>query len=66
MPPSLADSDLDVVGEALESGAALEGLEVSEQDVRRAKMLEQINDMANTTPEEAAALVRKWVRTDAA
>jgi flagellar biosynthesis/type III secretory pathway M-ring protein FliF/YscJ len=64
IPPALAETDSDLVGEADESPAALEGVEVAEVDVRRQQMLDQINDLAMQTPDEAALLLRKWMRTD--
>lgn len=62
IPPALAQTDSDVVGEASESIAAMEGVEIGEDDLRRQQMLKQINEMAVDTPTEAANLLRKWIR----
>jgi flagellar biosynthesis/type III secretory pathway M-ring protein FliF/YscJ len=64
IPPALSQTDNDLVGEAMEGVAAMEGLEISEEDIRRQQMLEQINDLAAETPNEAASLLRKWIKTD--
>ena len=61
IPPALAEEDSDLVGEAEEVDAAMEGVEVDEGDVRRTQMLDQINDLAKQSPDETAALVRKWI-----
>jgi len=62
IPPALAHTDSDVVGEASESIAAMEGVEIGEDDLRRQQMLDQINELAVKTPAEAANLLRKWIR----
>jgi len=64
IPPALAEAEDDLVGEARETDAALEGVEIDEATVRRSQMLEQINQLARKEPEEAASLVRKWIRAD--
>lgn len=63
IPPSL-EADDDVVGEASDSPLALEGQEVDEETVRRQQMLEYLNTFATEDPEEAASLIRKWMRAD--
>lgn len=65
LPPTIGDES-DLVGEAGESAASLVGVEVSEDEVRRHRMLEQINELAKAHPDEAATLVRRWMRTDTA
>jgi flagellar M-ring protein FliF len=62
IPPALAHTDSDVVGEASETIAAMEGVEIGEDDLRRQQMLEQINELAVNSPAEAAGLLRKWMR----
>ncbi|HWB19050.1 MAG TPA: hypothetical protein VG711_02030 [Phycisphaerales bacterium] len=62
IPPALA-GDGDLVGEADEAAPALEGLELTDEVLRRQQMLEQINEMIESSPGEAAGLVRKWIRT---
>lgn len=58
------DQDADMVGEAAETSSSMEGLEVDEQDLRRAQMLTQINDMARSNPDEIASLVRRWIKAE--
>ncbi|MCZ6836361.1 MAG: hypothetical protein O7G85_11355 [Planctomycetota bacterium] len=61
IPPAVADSNSDLIGEAAETFPALEGLEIDEEHVRRQEMLEQISNMVKETPDEAAHLLRKWM-----
>lgn len=64
MAPPVAGGADELIGEADEGTAAMEGVEIDESRVRRQQMLDQINALASGTPEEAAMLVRRWVRTD--
>lgn len=65
VPPTFG-SDAELVGEAGESTSSMEGVEVEETDLRRKQMLGQINDLAKDNPVEAASLLRRWMRTEAA
>lgn len=65
IPPALAGADTDLVGEADEASAALEGVELTDDAMRRQQMLEQITQMINGTPEEASGLLRKWIKSEA-
>lgn len=63
--PALLDADdVDVLGEANETTSSMEGLEIDEVDLRRQQMLVQVNEMAKTSPAEAASLIRRWVRAE--
>jgi flagellar M-ring protein FliF len=64
MPPALTASDTDLIGEADEASAALEGVELTDDAMRRQQMLEQITSMVQSTPEEAAGLLRKWIKSE--
>jgi flagellar M-ring protein FliF len=64
IPPALTDADTAVVGEAGETVAAMEGVEIDEGSVRRQQMVDQINDLAVNAADEAASLLRKWIKTD--
>jgi flagellar M-ring protein FliF len=64
IPPALAEDDADLVGEADHTVAAMEGVEIDESAVRRQQMLEQINELATDTPQEAAGLLRKWLKDE--
>ena len=64
VPPALQLQDADLVGEADESIAPLEGVEVDDNALRRQQILEQINQMVKAEPAEAASLLRRWLRTE--
>jgi flagellar biosynthesis/type III secretory pathway M-ring protein FliF/YscJ len=64
IPPALAEADADLVGEADETVAAMEGVEIEEGAVRRQQMIDQINELAVESSDEAASLLRKWIKTD--
>ncbi len=63
MPPALNKGESDLVGEAGEAQAAMEGVEIEEDAMRFQQMLNQINDMAKTDPTEIANLMRRWMKT---
>jgi flagellar biosynthesis/type III secretory pathway M-ring protein FliF/YscJ len=65
IPPALAAMDGDLVGEADEASPALEGVELNDSAIRRQQMLDQIADMVNKTPDEAAGLLRRWIKSEA-
>ncbi len=66
IPPTLLQSDHgDIVGEAEQSALALEGVELDDDALRRQPMLDQISDMVNKNPDEAAGLLRRWIRVEA-
>ena len=60
VPPVLENAD-DIVGEAEEGESALSGIEVTEGDVERNKMLDQIAELINTEPQKAASLMGRWM-----
>lgn len=62
LPPALAGDAVDLVGEAEESYTPMEGLEIGEEDLEQQQKLKQINELAMNSPQEAAALIRKWMR----
>jgi flagellar M-ring protein FliF len=64
IPPPIQLDESDMVGEADESAPALEGMELDDDALRRQQMLGQINDMVNKNPDEAAALVRRWMKSE--
>jgi flagellar biosynthesis/type III secretory pathway M-ring protein FliF/YscJ len=64
VPKALEMTDGDLVGEADESSPALEGVELDDEELRKQQMLSQINEMIRSKPDEAASLVRKWIRTE--
>ncbi|MCH7571376.1 MAG: hypothetical protein IH891_00520 [Planctomycetes bacterium] len=62
IPPTLTDSESDLIGEAGESLPALEGVEIDEKSIRRQEMLDQITSLVNDSPDEAAHLMQKWMQ----
>ena len=62
-PPALKAAESDVVGEAQESSPPLEGVEIQEEALRRQQMLDQINEMVTRNSDEAASLLRRWIKT---
>jgi flagellar M-ring protein FliF len=65
IPPALAAADGDLVGEADEASPALEGVELNDDAIRRSQMLDQITDMITKTPDDAANLLRRWIKAEA-
>ena len=64
IPPALAAAESDLVGEADEASPALEGLELNDDAIRRQQMLDQITEMVTSTPDDAANLLRRWMKTE--
>lgn len=64
IPPAL-EQDSDVMGEAAEAESALAGIELSDEDVQRQQMLEQVASFLKESPEDAAVLFQRWAGTDA-
>jgi flagellar biosynthesis/type III secretory pathway M-ring protein FliF/YscJ len=65
IPPALAAAESDLVGEADEASPALEGVELNDDAIRRTQMLDQITEMVQNSPEDAAGLMRRWMRSEA-
>ncbi|MHC4991294.1 MAG: hypothetical protein ACYTGC_09965 [Planctomycetota bacterium] len=61
MPPALAGAGPLVSGEAGPAPLPLEGVEVDEATVRRQEILDQLNEMSRTAPQDAAELLRRWL-----
>ncbi len=62
--PSLGGEGVDVVGEAEEGEAVLEGLELDEATLRMQELLKQINEAVKARPEEAAAMFQRWATSE--
>lgn len=63
LPPAL-ETRSDLIGEADEGDAPLAGIEMAEDDVKTAKMLEQVTQMVTDKPEEAARLLKRWITVE--
>ena len=44
---------------------AFEAMELDDESLRRAQMLEQLNELADREPAEIAGILRRWMRTTA-
>jgi len=64
VPPALEAAESQIVGEAEESTPALDGMELDERSFRTSQLLDQINQMVERDPNEAANLFRRWVATE--
>ncbi len=60
VPPSLP-SDEELIGEAEESEATMQGVELDEEDLKARRIAEQISDLVRADPAEASRLLGKWV-----
>lgn len=60
VPPSLP-SDEELIGEADESEATMQGVELNEEDLKARRIAEQISDLVRADPAEASRLLGKWV-----
>jgi flagellar M-ring protein FliF len=63
VPPSLP-SDEELIGEAEESEATMQGVELDEDDLKARRIAEQISDLVRADPAEASRLLGKWVTTN--
>ncbi|MEO1128907.1 MAG: hypothetical protein AAFX05_04265 [Planctomycetota bacterium] len=59
VPPSLEHDE--IVGEAEAAEPALAGIELTDDEMKRRKVLEQVAEMIQEHPEDAAKLVGRWV-----
>lgn len=60
VPPALA-GEADVIGEAVEADSVLQGIELSDEEMKSRKMMEQVEDMVKEKPEDAARLLGRWI-----
>lgn len=63
VPPAL-NADADIVGEADESDAPMAGIELDDDEIKQAKLLEQVAEMVKQNPETAASLIGRWIETE--
>ena len=63
VPPSLP-SDEELIGEAEESEATMQGVELDEDDLKARRIAEQISDLVRADPSEASRLLGKWIAVD--
>ncbi len=60
IPPALQE-DADLIGEALEAESQLEGVELSDEELKHHKQMEQVAGLVTDQPTEAATLLNKWI-----
>jgi len=63
VPPTLPIDD-DLVGEAAADEQTMAGVEVNEADLRYRKIADQISEMIKSNPNEASALMGRWVHPE--
>ncbi|HBS28719.1 MAG TPA: hypothetical protein DEB06_04540 [Phycisphaerales bacterium] len=61
LPPAL-EGTTDLVGEATEADSVLQGLELSDDEMKHRKMMEQVSELVDEKPEDAARLLGRWVQ----
>jgi len=55
------DVDDDVFGEANQSEAVLTGIELDDETLQSRKMVDEVSNMVKENPENAAAMVKRWL-----
>ncbi|MEM0983802.1 MAG: hypothetical protein AAGI17_07625 [Planctomycetota bacterium] len=63
VPPAL-QIDPNMVGEADEGDAALEGIEIDESEIAATKMMQQVSELVRNDPEKTAKLLQRWIQLD--
>ncbi len=63
LPPTL-ETEADVIGEADEGDTAMAGIEVDESEMQSQKVLEQVGEVVEQNPDQAAKLVARWINVD--
>jgi flagellar biosynthesis/type III secretory pathway M-ring protein FliF/YscJ len=59
--PGMLDVQDDVLGEAGEVGAVLTGVELDDDTLKSRKIVDEVSTMVKDSPENAAALVKRWM-----
>ncbi len=62
--PDVLPADEDLIGEAQDVESTMQGLEVSEDQLKSRKIAEQISELIKANPGEAGSLLGKWVDAD--
>ncbi len=63
VPPKLPGED-EVTGEAAEADSEMIGMELSPEEVESRRIADQIAELINANPYEAATLLNRWILTD--
>jgi hypothetical protein len=59
--PKELDENEEILGEAVEANAALDGMELSDEDMRRRSVEQQVGELVSENPDDAARLLGKWI-----
>ena len=62
--PRTLPSEDELVGEAGEHESSMAGMEVDEDELASRRIADQISELIKANPDEAGALLGRWVRTD--
>lgn len=62
IPPQLSENEL--IGEAGEMDAALEAMELNDEQIASRKVAEQVAEMVKNNPKEAAGVLRQWLKNE--
>ena len=62
--PPVVRGDDGMIGEAAEAESALSGVELTQEEIDRRKMLEQVQVLIKTAPKDAAIVLNKWIAAD--
>ena len=63
IPRELDEND-EIIGEAIEADSALDGLELSDDDLRQRSIAQQVSELVADNPNDAARLLGKWIAED--
>lgn len=61
--PKALEGDSDLIGEAEAAESVLSGIELTDDELAHRKMQEQVQELVNKSPEQAARVLARWVRT---
>ncbi|MGI9012761.1 MAG: hypothetical protein ACR2GY_00760 [Phycisphaerales bacterium] len=61
IPASLQGAATDVVGEASDGHTPLDAIELDEQTMRMQQLVEQINEMIQSAPDESTGIFESWI-----
>lgn len=63
IPPQL-QSESEFVGEAEEADAPMDAIELSDDQMRSSKLIEQVQEMVSANPGDASRLISKWINDE--
>lgn len=63
LPPAL-EAKSDLIGEADETDTPMAGIEVGEDEVHSQKVLEQVQELVEKSPDSAAKMLNRWITVE--